>query len=850
LLKLPIDQVQARLIEGGRPLPQDFGRCAAIRERNCHDAINTGTHVKWQPNVDRHAPQRGTRIVPLLAGLLAVGLGVTVLFGWVIDSSDLKGVLPEKVTMKANTALGFVMGGAGLMLAAWRGHSKPRNLGVALFSFALAALGLMTLSEYLFDWNLRIDEMFFRETPGIADTVVPGRMSPTAALCFVLTGLSLLLPTVPAFRRFSRPIIEALAFAVTAMGVLGLAGHATEALFHVRYWNYTGMALHTTVGFILLGVGLLASERGRGGLSWSLNTFTTSGFALGILSLLATSAISYRSTERLEQDLRYVGHTQEILRAFQKLGTNASALAGGQRAFINTGDERLLETYQQLRVELPGDLTGARKLTEDDPVELRRLDRLEVLIGKRIAWNEQVIAARRSGGTAAAERVVALGTGSALSEQIRSILSAAYDTEYAQLNQEEMRSQATSAETFLFLPLGEFLSLTVLLIGLFFLNAGVAERTLAQEGMRASEGRYRKLFEYAPDAILICDPAGNYLDANPSVCRMLGYTHDELVKLNATDIVAPADVELIGPALSKLSAHFDHHREWKFRCKSGAILDAEVIATAMPDGNILAMFRDVTERKQTDAKIRRLNDELEMRVKERTQQLEAANEELEAFSYSVSHDLRTPLRTVDGFSLAVLEDYGPMLPPEGRHFLENIRGGAQRMSDLIDDLLEYARTGRQHMKRQPVDMALLVRNALEEVAQMREGRQIDLRVHDLAPCMGDASLLRQVWINLISNALKYTKKRDKTFIEIGSVELESGLAYFVKDNGAGFDMKYSSKLFGVFQRLHRAEDYEGTGVGLATVQRIMKRHGGRAWADAAPDKGATFFFTVGETSSA
>jgi signal transduction histidine kinase len=236
------------------------------------------------------------------------------------------------------------------------------------------------------------------------------------------------------------------------------------------------------------------------------------------------------------------------------------------------------------------------------------------------------------------------------------------------------------------------------------------------------------------------------------------------------------------------------------------------------------------------------------KVKEANQQLEAANKELEAFSYSVSHDLRAPLRAVDGFSQAVLEDYGQQLPEEGRRHLQTIRAGAQRMGALIDDLLAFARLSRQALNKRTVDTGGLVREALEELAPQREGRQVEIRTGELPPCQGDRALLKQVWVNLLSNALKYTRQNPRAVVEIGH-ELRSGEGvYFIKDNGTGFDMQYAHKLFGVFQRLHRMEDFEGTGVGLAIVQRVINRHGGRVWAEAAVDRGATFYFTLeGET---
>jgi light-regulated signal transduction histidine kinase (bacteriophytochrome) len=210
----------------------------------------------------------------------------------------------------------------------------------------------------------------------------------------------------------------------------------------------------------------------------------------------------------------------------------------------------------------------------------------------------------------------------------------------------------------------------------------------------------------------------------------------------------------------------------------------------------------------------------------------------------VSHDLRAPLRAVDGFSQAVLEDYGAYLPEEGRRHLETIREGAQRMGVLIDDLLTFSRLSRTPLKKQEVNVNLLVRKVLKELRSEREGRQIDIQLGDLPSCQGDSALLRQAWINLISNAVKYTRHRQAAVIRIGcQVEQEENV-YFVHDNGAGFDMRYVHKLFGVFQRLHRKEEFEGTGVGLAIVQRIIHRHGGRVWAEAVLDRGATFYFTL------
>lgn len=253
------------------------------------------------------------------------------------------------------------------------------------------------------------------------------------------------------------------------------------------------------------------------------------------------------------------------------------------------------------------------------------------------------------------------------------------------------------------------------------------------------------------------------------------------------------------------------------------------------------ILRFLTERRQAENEIRKLNKHLA----ERSLEVEAANKELEAFSYSVSHDLRAPLRAVDGFSRIVLEDYAAELSEEGRGFLNRVRESATNMGQLIDDLLTFSRLSRQPLKKQSIVTTELARQVLDELKPEQNGRRIEASIADLPQCTGDFRLLKQVFVNLLSNAFKYTRKREVVHIEVGWEQINGETVYFVKDNGAGFDMKYADKLFGVFQRLHRSEEYEGTGVGLAIVQRVINRHGGRIWAEAVIDNGANFYFTLG-----
>jgi PAS domain S-box-containing protein len=360
---------------------------------------------------------------------------------------------------------------------------------------------------------------------------------------------------------------------------------------------------------------------------------------------------------------------------------------------------------------------------------------------------------------------------------------------------------------------------------------------------RRAEEELESFFKLSLDMLAVADFEGYFKRLNPVWERVLGWSREQLLARPFLDFVHPDDreataAESAGLARGEETFSFTN----RYLCADGSY--RWLLWNSTPDpGNrrIYAAARDVTQMRLVEQEIEKLNRELKRRVGE----LASLNQELEAFSYSVSHDLRAPLRHIDGFTRLLRRHAGSGLDEKGLYYLATIEDSVRQMGNLIDELLAFSRLGREEVRSSPVDLSSLVREAIGEVERDSNGRDVRWTVGELPPVTGDASLLRQVFINLLSNAVKYTSPRAVASIEVGSVPGDSGeVVCFVRDNGVGFDMKYADKLFGVFQRLHGAGEFEGTGIGLANVRRVIQRHGGKTWAEGAINEGATFYFSL------
>jgi PAS domain S-box-containing protein len=383
------------------------------------------------------------------------------------------------------------------------------------------------------------------------------------------------------------------------------------------------------------------------------------------------------------------------------------------------------------------------------------------------------------------------------------------------------------------------------------LEAQIAERAGAERALRDSERRNRTLVEASTSIVWMADKDRHFPRGQPGWQAYTGQTDDDSAGAGWRSAFLSEDREVLEQswkaAVETRSPFVCELRLWHAASAQHRYISLRAAPVLDTDGQVvewIGTVADVDDRRRAEEEIRRLNAELEERVARRTAELEATNKELESFSYSVSHDLRAPLRAIDGYSRMVQEDYKERLDEDGQRMLGVVREEAVKMGRLIDDLLAFSKLSRKAMDADQVDMTALAQETAKTLLREHDEQRIRLDIWPLPPVKGDPALLRQVWVNLLSNALKYSSTKPKAEILVSGEQVDGSAHFRVQDNGVGFDMKYAPKLFGVFQRLHKAEDFEGTGVGLAIVQRVVLRHGGSIRADAKPGEGATFHFTL------
>jgi PAS domain S-box-containing protein len=398
------------------------------------------------------------------------------------------------------------------------------------------------------------------------------------------------------------------------------------------------------------------------------------------------------------------------------------------------------------------------------------------------------------------------------------------------------------------------------LVLVFLLAAMAAVAAIAtaiwQRALRVGGVKFQAVFEHATAGISLTGSDGRLIQANSALGEMLGHTVAELEARSFTDFTHPDDVAATREAMRSLVAGEQRvvRFEGRFLHRDGSVVWGLVSSSLLrkPSGEprfLITTVQDITERRRAEAEVRWFNESLERQVRDRTAQLEAVNGELESFAYSVSHDLRAPLRALDGFSAALAKDLGDRLEETGRHYLERIQNASRRMGLLIDDLLTLSRITRREFVQEPVDLSALAEEVAAELRAEDPGRDAEIVIAPGLLVMGDQALLRVALVNLLGNAWKFSGTQPRACITLGVEEHDGGRAFFVRDNGVGFDPAYAEKLFAPFQRLHSEREFPGTGVGLATVKRVVARHGGRIWAEASVGGGATFHFTL-ETTDA
>jgi PAS domain S-box-containing protein len=559
------------------------------------------------------------------------------------------------------------------------------------------------------------------------------------------------------------------------------------------------------------------------------------GLWLALAILIIVAAFAYRSVGAAADTMGWVEHTHQVLRGVEEVSGDYARSVSARRAYVVAGDTSQLADVPQLDARLVAALSKLRDLVSDNPDQVARIDLYAKRLDQRIRSLDEAVDRRRTDGTG-----VETSDGLAISASVRTIREDIEGVENRLLADRDARTRRDLGTTEVAEVVGTLASVAILIFAFGRLRQEIARRERTQDALRASEGFLASIVENIPHMIFVKEARElRFEQINRAGELLLGLSREELIGKNDFDFFPVEQAKFFQERdretldnrvvvdIPEEPVETKKGRRW-LHTKKVPVVDEHGVPKFM-----LGISEDMTERREAAAA-------LKMAI----EAAETAIQELEAFSYSVAHDLRAPLRAIDGFSQALEEDCGDTLDAENRGHLARVRSSAQHMARLIDGLLGLSRLSRGELAREKVDLTQLAREAVARLRQTAPDRPVDVVIADGLEAVGDARLLSAALDNLIGNAWKFTGKSPNPRIEFGRQTGERGTVFFVRDNGAGFDQAYAQKLFGAFQRLHSATEFEGSGIGLATVHRIVRRHGGRIWAQGEVGRGATFYFTL------
>ncbi|MCW3072864.1 MAG: hypothetical protein JWO44_2754 [Bacteroidetes bacterium] len=776
-------------------------------------------------------------------------VGCLVLLGWQFDIDVFKRPVQKLIAMNPLTAVLFIASGSSLLLMA---KSKgQRSVPAMLLAVLILLAGLSVISGMIAGFDLQADTFLFHsklEQDIIGNTA--NRMAPNTAINFVLTGLILLFTSYR--HEKSQVPAQLLALVILFLGLLSLLGYIYKVdTFYSFRWHIP-MAIHSALSFIILSLSILFFDPDKGIMRNFTSTYSGSSSARFLVpaAIIIPTILGYF---RLLGDWNGL-YSKEFGVAILMLSIMIMFLIfiWYNAASLNKKDALRKDAEEGLR-KLNAELE--RKVEERTREVLATENRFRSMIEN--ASDIVSLIDEKNNILYINPAINSISGYSA--EEVKNL------ERYAPLRPEDRQLAIRNFQMALANP-GKPISTSLRIIhknGKEIWLEGTVRNMLHDENIRAIVSNYRDVTEKREaeekakeselriwntldkmmEGIQIISSDWKYLYMNEAVARQGKYKKEELIGHTMMEKYPGIDQSPLFKVLQRcMNEGVSEFIENEFQYNDNSKGWFELSIQPVPEG-IFILSIDITKRKAAEADIRKLNEELEERVNERTAQLTSVNKELESFSYSISHDLRAPLRAINGYAKMVEEDYGPLLDEEGKRLLHVVQYNAQRMGILIDDLLAFSRLGKKEIQKSVIDTKELIDAALYELGKTTQ-HHADIRIGTLHNLQADYSLINQVFLNLVSNAIKYSGKKEKPVVEISSEIKDNEVIYRISDNGAGFDMKYGHKLFGVFQRLHTSDEFEGTGVGLAIVQRIVNKHGGRAWAEGVIDEGASFYFSL------